>query len=308
MGVVRIDLLRQLCSIQATSGDEGLLRDFILEYVKTESRHWKVKPVIHKGAGFQDCVILAFGKPRTAIFAHLDNIGFTVRYNNELVRIGSPATTKGIRLTGTDSKGDITGTLVAGEGGTLKLKAERVADPGTRLSFVPDFRIKRNTVQCAYMDNRLGVYAALEVARTLEDGLIIFTCWEEHGGGTAGYLAEFMIRKYKVYQALISDITWVTEGVKAGKGVVVSLRDSGIPRRRYIDRILEIAARSGVSYQVEVESSGGSDGTELQKSPFPIDWCFIGAPEKHVHSPDEEVHKADITSMISLYQVLMKEL
>jgi len=27
-----------------------------------------------------------------------------------------------------------------------------------------------------------------------------------------------------------------------------------------------------------------------------------------VHSPDEKVHKADIESMIQLYQVLMKEL
>ena len=31
-------------------------------------------------------------------------------------------------------------------------------------------------------------------------------------------------------QALISDITWVTEGVTHGKGCAISLRDSGVPR------------------------------------------------------------------------------
>jgi putative aminopeptidase FrvX len=306
--LIRTELLKHLCSIRATSGDEGPMRDFIIEHVIAESKSWKVQPKIHAGEGLQDCLVLAFGKPRTAIFVHMDSIGFTVRYDNELVRIGGPVSTKGIRLVGSDSKGEITGTLISGKKGELKLKADRIVDPGTRLSFFSDFREKKNSVQCAYMDNRLGVYAALEVARNLENGLIMFSCWEEHGGGSVGFLADFMIRKYKVYQALIADITWVTEGVKAGKGVVISLRDSGIPRKAFLDRVLKIASGSKVAFQLEVEASGGSDGTELQKSPFPIDWCFIGAPEKNVHSPDEEVHKADISSMIAMYDSLMKEL
>jgi putative aminopeptidase FrvX len=65
---------------------------------------------------------------------------------------------------------------------------------------------------------------------------------------------------------------------------------------------------NGIEFQLEVENAGGSDGNELQKQPYPIDWCFIGAPEDMVHSPDEKVHKSDIDSMIKAYQVLMKEL
>jgi putative aminopeptidase FrvX len=107
---------------------------------------------------------------------------------------------------------------------------------------------------------------------------------------------------------LICDITWVTHGVKHGGGVAISLRDSGIPRRTYVDRILHLAKLSGVPYQLEVESAGGSDGTMLQRSDLPIDWCFIGAPEDHVHSPDEIVYKKDIEAMIELYGYLMKHL
>jgi di/tripeptidase len=46
----------------------------------------------------------------------------------------------------------------------------------------------------------------------------------------------------------------------------------------------------------------------LQKSDLPIDWCFIGAAEDNVHSPDEKVFKSDIVSMLELYRVLLREL
>jgi putative aminopeptidase FrvX len=57
-----------------------------------------------------------------------------------------------------------------------------------------------------------------------------------------------------------------------------------------------------------VEGAGGSDGTELQRSPYPIQWCFIGAAEQHVHTPDEKVHLADIDSMLAMYRYLMERL
>jgi putative aminopeptidase FrvX len=158
------------------------------------------------------------------------------------------------------------------------------------------------------MDNRLGVWVALEVAKTLENGAIVFSTYEEHGGGSVGYLGRFLYDQFDIQQALISDITWVTEGIKHGKGVAISMRDQGIPRRSYLDKIVQIASDHSVHYQLEVESAGGSDGTMLQKSDLPFDWCFIGAPEDHVHSPDEKVHKSDIVDMIKIYQILMKNL
>lgn len=149
---------------------------------------------------------------------------------------------------------------------------------------------------------------ALRLCETLEHGIIAFSCWEEHGGGSVAYLAKYIYETYGVRQALISDITWVTEGVHAGQGCAISLRDSLIPRRSYVNRIRAIAADSGIPYQLEVEGSGGSDAKELQYAAAPWDWCFIGAPEDHVHSPDELVDKRDIASMLALYQVLMQKL
>jgi putative aminopeptidase FrvX len=270
-------------------------------------QNWKVEPKIYCGDGFQDSIILSFGKPKTAIYAHMDSIGFTVKYNNEIIKIGGPVVKSGIELVGSDSKGKIEGKIIK-KNKKIFIDFKREIDRGTSLTFKMNFKEDNDYIQSCYLDNRLGVWNALKVAENLEDGIIIFSCWEEHGGGSVGFLTNFIYTKYNINKALISDITWVTEGVKAGEGVAISLRDSGIPRRKYINKIVKLAKESNINFQLEVESSGGSDGNEIQKSPYPIDWCFIGAPEQNVHSPKEKVHKNDIQSMVDIYKYLMERL
>lgn len=301
-------LLKQLCAIRAASGDERRMTEFLLDYIDSHQSTWKNQPQVIAGDGFQDCIVLVFGTPRTAVFAHLDSIGFTVRYNKQLVKIGAPHVQSGIRVVGEDSRGEISCEVEIDEERTITYKADRDIDRGTVMTFEPNWRETVESVQCCYMDNRLGVWNALELCKTLENGAIVFSCWEEHGGGSVPYLTKFLYERYGIRQALISDITWVTEGVPAGKGVVISLRDSGLPRRSFVEKIVQLSRESGLPFQLEVEGAGGSDGTELQKQPYPIDWCFIGAPEDHVHTPDEIVHKADIEAMFALYRWLMEKL
>ena len=285
------------------------MTEFLLDCIDANSKNWKVKTSIHAGNEFHENIILVFGpKPRTAIFAHIDSIGFTVRYEKQLVKVGGPVIKNGIQLVGSDSDGEIECTLKHSEENGTEYECERNIERGTNLSFKPDFRETEEAVQCCYMDNRLGVWNALQVAETLEEGIIVFSTREEHGGGAVSHLGKFIQEKYGVRQALISDITWVTEGVKAGKGVAISMRDRGLPRRVFLERIIDIAKQSDIPFQLEVEGSGGSDGLELQSSPFPWEWVFVGAPEDNVHSPDEIVHKKDIEAMFSLYKELMEKL
>jgi len=307
-----MQLLKDLVEVRGTSGDEADIKDYLIEYIEANKKNWKVQPQIIEGEDFQDAFILVFGKPKTAIFAHIDTIGYMSAYEKNLIKIGGPRAVEGYELVGTDSQGEVETEimLIEDEDGNKHIQyvLDRELDRGTPLSFKPNFRETEEFVQSPYMDNRLGVWNALQVAETLEDGIIVFSTYEEHGGGSVGFLGRYIYDNYKVRQALISDITWVTNGVQHGKGVAISMRDSGVPRRKFLKRILSIANNSGVDYQLEVESAGGSDGTMLQKTDLPFDWCFIGAPEDNVHSPDEKVHKYDIACMVDMYKVLMKNL
>lgn len=300
-------LLQQLCEIPAPSGDEIAVKEFLLKYIKKEQKNWKVKPEILQD-GIQDCLILKFGKPRTAIFAHLDSIGFTVRYANQLLPIGSPDADAGTKLVGVDSLGPIECVLEFDNDRHAFYKFGRPIDRGTTLTYKIDFRDTKQFIQSAYLDNRLGVYNALKVAENLKDGVIVFSCWEEHGGGSVPYLAKLIHENWNIQQALISDITWTSDGVHPGKGVAISMRDRNLPRKSFVNRVIEIAKKRKVDFQLEVEGAGSSDGRELQTSSYPFDWCFVGAPEHAPHSPDEKVHKHDIKTMIELYSWLMKDL
>ncbi len=302
------DLLKQLCDIPGTSGNEAAIRDFIIEYVKEGMPNWKSKPVMYFGDGFQDTLVLAFGKPKVAAFAHTDTVGFTVRYENQLVSVGSPDAEDSTMLVGEDALGPIRCSLVSDKEGHAFYHFGRGIQSGTPLSYEVHFEETKDHISSAYLDNRLGVFNLLKLAETLENGLLVFSTWEEHGGGSVPFLAKFMVEEFGVYQALISDITWVTDGVYHGKGAAISLRDRNIPRKIFINKILSIAEGSEIPYQREVEEGGSSDGRELQTSPYPIDWCFVGAPIHGAHTPTEKVNKKDIKSMLNLYKKFFSEL
>ncbi len=311
-----LQLLKKLCAVQAPSGNEHQMKEFLLSYIHQNKKKWKVQPQIIEGEDFQDCLILVFGKPRTAVFAHMDNVGYTVGYENNLIKIGGPKAKDGTKLRGHDSQGEVHGKLhyqIKEESDNVKevrltLKCDRMVDRGTPLSYSPIFIEDENFIQSNYLDNRLGILNALKLAETLENGAIVFSAWEEIGGGSVAYLAKYIYEQLNIQQALISDITWITEGIKHGKGVVISMRDSGIPRRPYIEKIISIAQNAKIDFQLEVEGSGGSDGNVIHQSPYPIDWCFVGAPEDNVHMPNEKVHKYDFQCMHQLYKELMRKL
>lgn len=306
-----MELLKKLVEIRAAASDEAPMRDFLIDYVKANSANWKTQPELIHGKGFQDCLILVFGEPRTAIYAHMDSIGFSVGYDKDLIKVGGPRTIDGIELVGSDSQGEIETELIVietEEDRSIQYVSDRTLDRGTLLTFKPNFRETEEFVQSPYMDNRLGIWNALMVAKTLENGAIVFSTYEEHGGNSVGFCAKYLYDKYDLTQNLISDITWVTNGVKHGGGVAISMRDKGLPRRSFLNQIIDLAKESGIDYQLEVESAGGSDGGVLQHSDLPMDWCFIGAAEDNVHTPDEKVFKYDIMTMVELYKYLMEKL
>lgn len=302
-----IPLLTNLLTLSGASGDESRVTAFILDYVLKRRKYWKVTPEVHFGKNLQDNLILAFGTPRTAVFAHMDTVGFMARYENQLVPIGGPEVLEGDMVVGMDAYGPIACRLQVDEG-NLYHDFERYILPGTILTYRQELKVTDEYIQGAYLDNRLGVFNALQLCEDLSDGLVVFSTYEEHGGGAVPLLMKYIGERWPIQHALISDVTWVTEGVRPGEGVVISIRDRYIPRRVFVDRLVELATESGIPFQLEVEAYGSSDGREVHFAPYPVDWCFIGAPEENAHTPREKVVWEDLDAMLRLYRFLLDRL
>jgi len=303
-------LLKTLTEIPGLSGDERGVRDFIIRYVQANQDGWKVQPRLIYGPELQDCLILVFGKPRVAAFAHMDTVGFCTRYASQLISVGQPDADEGAILVGADKQGTIETKIRMDKGARVFHDFARPIEPNTFLHYKPHWQVddKTGMLESIYLDNRLGVYNLLKLAETLQDGILVFSTYEEHGGGSVPMLVKYLVEHYHIQKALVSDITWVTDGVHHGKGVAVSLRDRNIPRKVFVDEILNIANASGLPFQMEVEAAGSSDGREIHLSPYPMDWCFVGAPIKDAHSPREKIMINDIKSMLSMYQYLFERM
>jgi putative aminopeptidase FrvX len=315
---MNLDLLKALCAIPATAGDESKMTEYILKYFSLYSKDFKSMPQVFSGAGFQDMVIAVFGQPRTAVFAHMDSVGFCVAHKKELVKIGNPKAENGTKLVGEDAKGPVECTLIIEkpkkekkphtEEPVFRYKAKRHIAPGTPLTYKPDWKKTKEFVNSAYMDNRVGVWNALTQAHTMEHGAIVFTTYEETGGGGAQFAGKFLQDNFGIQQAIISDVTLLSPSIKHKKGVAISMRDRGIPRQSFVRIVIQVAKDAGIPYQLEVEKAGGSDGNSLQMSSFAWDWCFVGPPEDNYHRPGEKVALTDIKAMLDLYKALLEKL
>ena len=154
-----MNILKTLCNIHSPSGEEFKMRDFLIDYINSSKYWWKKRPRLIYGDEFQDNLIVIIGKPKSALVAHMDTIGYTVRYDKELIPIGSPVSETGFKLHGKDSIGKIECLLHKNnEEYNLSYIYKRLIKPGTSLVFKPDFRLTENTIQTPHLDNRLGIW------------------------------------------------------------------------------------------------------------------------------------------------------
>lgn len=298
-----MNLLKELCAIHAPSSEEYRVRDFIIEFVRKHSTTWEQTPELFYGDGYQDCLILKFGNPTHAIMAHMDSNGFMAAYSNELTTIGSPAPNEGGVIR--NERNETRNIYYDNQLKEWQLKDDCNIESGSTWTWNPFFSQKTEYVESPFLDNRLSIYVLLKIASQLSNVALAFSTYEEMThGGTSDMLAKIMFEKWQVDKILIADITWVTPFVRAGEGVVLSYRDVGVPRRKFRGEIEALMRSTNIPYQIEIEKSGGSDGTVISSSVYPIDWIFIGAPEINPHGNIEKVHKSDIDSMMKMYTKL----
>jgi putative aminopeptidase FrvX len=279
-----MDRLLELAALPGPSGSEGPVADYV------EAACRRLPGVATRRVG--DVVIAARGQARTGVIAHMDTVGFTLGYGRALLPIGHPAVKGGEALRSTSAP-EGRGT-VDRQGDASFLAGAEEGVPGSAWIYADPLRREGSRLVGPYLDNRAGVWNALTVLERAPAALVVFTTGEEHSGRGALIAARALVEEYRVTQALISDITWHTDHVHCGRGPAVSRRDRFLPRRAFLERVLAAAEASGVPYQQEIEGEGSSDGGWIERSGYPVDWVFVGAPQKYSHTTREEDEVADL--------------
>ena len=291
--------LTALVAIEGTSGDEGRMVAHVTE---------RVAPLAGiQSQRIQDNLIVWRGRPQVALFAHLDTVGFTLGYDRELVRIGGPHVAGGEALRST-ANGRVHRGRLAKRGDDWVLDGAPDAPAGTRWVYDSPLELDGVLVRGPYLDNRAGVWSALEVLGTCEAVAVAFTANEEHSGRGAVTCARWLYDHLSIEQALISDITWHTRYIRRGRGPAVSLRDRNVPRQAFLDRVLAAAEASGIPFQREIETDGSSDGGSIERGGVPMDWVFVGAPEEASHTPGGVLDLNDLREMARLTAYLVQAL
>lgn len=171
-----------------------------------------------------------------------------------------------------------------------------------------------NIISGKALDDRIGCYILVEVARklrkNLQDVYFVFTTQEEiglYGAQVSTYALEpdWGIAVDTI-NAEDSD-EFVTSGVKIGKGPAIILKDAEIISNKNInDWIINVAKKRKIPLQLRVEDVGTTDATKIflsTKKGIPA--TTIAVPVRNLHSTVGIAHVNDIKETIKLLLELL---
>ncbi len=326
-----LDFLKKLCLLDGTSGDEGTVRDAIIEKIDSKCE-WKIDNLGN---------IIAFkkGKNRPArkilLDAHLDEVGLIitsitpdgflkfktvggidtavmlcrrVRINGEIAGvIGS----KPIHLTSGDEgkrlpKSD---RLYIDIGAASREEAERSVSLGDRAVIISDYTETESKILSKALDDRIGCALLCELlcGEAEYDFFASFSVQEEVGlrGARVSAFSVDPDSAIILEGTTAADIEGVPEEKRVcvlGEGAAVSFMDgTTVYDRKYYKAALE----SGIKCQPKAAVSGGNNSGAIHLSRDGVRTIAISVPCRYIHSAVSVADRGDIYSALSLAKYML---
>jgi len=287
--------IEELCAIHAPSGYEKNIITFLYQWFININSKAQIDATIN------NTLIIVKGQPKVAFIAHADSVGFILQYNKRLLALGSPEISDNTLIRSSDGK--IVEVYFDETNQVYLIKSDFLFERGTTFTFLPHFEIIENTLCSNSLDNRIGIALLMQLYTEVNDVCIIISSNEESSGGSIEKASRILYEKYKIEKTVIVDTTFETEGIRLGNGVVLSLKDRYLPPQRWVEQIKEIINENNIPYQIEVEDYGMSDGAYIHRSPYPIDWIFLGIACANNH---QQVEKIDMNDLKYLYEAIKR--
>jgi endoglucanase len=332
---VNLDLLKRLSETPGVSGREERVRALVLAELKPLVDELRVDAL-----GNVIALKKGKGKRRVMLAAHMDEIGFMVRYIDDrgFARIQplggfDPRVLVAQRVIVHTASGEqLRGVLTPASKpihllGDEKPGAPKLEEfyidlglPGDRVRELvslgdsvtldrPVERVGDNVIGKA-MDDRTGVFTMIEALRRLGahevDVLAVATVQEEvglRGATTAAFSVE-----PDVAIALDTTLAVDTPGMpeteavtRLGDGVAIKVFDSSfIPNFKLVQHLRQVAKDASVRHQMEVLPRGGTDAGAMQRAKAGAAAITLSIPSRYVHTVNEMVSLTDLDAAATL--------
>lgn len=334
---MNFELLKELCMLNGTSGDEKIVRDFIISRLPDDC-DYTVDPlgnlIVNKKGEIEP-------KNKVALFAHMDEVGFIVTYISDdgFVNVANVGGIDNSALFG--KKLTINGQVgVAGAkaihqcssdeakkipeitevsvdfGFESREEAEKYISLGDFGYFKSDFvEFGNEMIKSKALDDRLGCAIMLELLheKSKFNYTCVFTVQEEIGTRGATVSAYTVKPDYAIVieTTTASDIPDTPENkkvCKVGKGAVVSFMDRGtIYNKDLYKKAREVADKNGIANQTKTVVAGGNDASAIHKSAGGVKTVAVSLPCRYIHSSSSVGKKADMESIKALAIALLEE-
>jgi endoglucanase len=330
-------LLDELLRASAPSGSE----DAVMAIVRREADVFaSVSSDVHGNT-----IARVAGRPggRTlALFAHADEIGLLVTHVHEdglasVSKLGNwgalSAVGRRVRVLGRG--GEVPGVVVRAAGGEgepawtdLRLDigatsgdgALRLIEPGDAITFSGEpVTLDGGRLMSKSLDNRVGVYAALEAARRLAaepaawDVALVVTVLEE---GSLRGGAAVAARAVAPDAAVVLEVTFAADvaggdpgewgNSRLGSGPTVFRGPTIHPAMAA--GLRAAAAEAGISVTLEAGDATWSDSEAVQESLAGVPVGLVSVPLRYMHTPNEIVQLSDVEAASRLVEAYVRRL
>lgn len=329
-------LLKKLLSLNAPSGYEDAVRNFIKENAACEEIYSDVMGnlICHKKGSGKKVMVSAHMDEVGLIITGITDDGFlkfstlggvdTAVLSSKKVLIGDNKIpgiigAKAIHL---QKKDEVTSPLKTKDmtidiGTKDKERAENMVNLGDYAVFDGEYTpFGNNLIKSKALDDRVGCAILMELMKEdyESDMYFVFTVQEELGLRGAITAAN----------SIQPDIALVIEGTtcadvygskphnqvtKLGDGAVITAVDgAAISHKDYFDFIFDVAKRNSIKLQIKRTTRGGTDAGAIQRSGKGVKTAVLAVPCRYIHSPVSIMNMADYDSVYKLSKAVLKEI
>lgn len=334
-------LLEKLCTVEGISGDEGSVREIIINEIKPFADEIKTD-------NLGNIIVFKKGKNRAKaklmLSAHMDEVGFMVtditsdgylKFDevgglDRRVVLGKTVTVgknkvngvigvKPIHLSKSDERTAVPkyGEMYIDIGATSKDDALSVVSYGDSVNFNSIYENNGYTIKSKAIDDRFGCLALIELIKSdLEyyDMHFVFAVQEEvglRGAKVAAYSVdpEFAIVVETTTAADIAGVEETRQVCNLGDGAVISVMDRRtIYDKRMSEMAFECAEETGAKAQYKRAVAGGNDSGVIHQSRGGVKTLAISLPCRYLHSSVTVANVSDCDDIIKIVSALANKI